>query len=308
MGTAHNFELRSDYWADAPARQAFKDFIRKVFEIDFEPWDASGYWDNDDYRPFSFFAADGRVVASACLYSMHMVIAGRRVRVGQISGMGVLPQLRRQGLGRQLIEPALRWASDHRHEFSMLFSSEEALPFYRNQGFTLTPEHTPVLRLTDPDSGVRSVDAATHGIRPLDMTQPADHTTLYRLACRRCPVSQQLGVLNPCLLMFRGLYLPQGGSIHYIPSLDVAVLLRRRDGVVTLYDIVGPRLPVFAELAPYLIAPGDREIVFWFMIDSLGDLRQFGSIEQRPLAGNNLHLQGRLPIPNPFVLPFTAQA
>lgn len=306
MATAHDFQLRSDYWADVPARAAFKDFLAQVFGINFEPWDAAAYWDND-YRPFSFFSADGRVVANTCLYSMRMVIAGRPTRGGQISGMGVLPELRRQGLGRQLTEVALRWAADHGHEFFMLFSSEEALPFYRSQGFTPAAEHTPVLRLAGERSCAADGDAATCGIRALDMTQPADRTLLYRLACRRCPVSQQLGVLNERLLMFRALFAPRGSGTHYIPSLDVAVQFRRRDGVLTLFDVVGPRLPTFAELSPFLIAPGDREVVFWFMTDLLGDLAPFGSLEHRPLAGNNLHLQGLFPVSSPFVVPFSAQ-
>ncbi len=307
MAPAHNFHLRSDYWADATARAAFKDFIRQVFGFNVDPWDAAGYWDND-YRPFSLFAADGRIAASVCLYSMCMVVAGRLTRVGQISGMGVLPELRRQGLGRQLTEVALRWASEEGHKFFMLFSSEEALPFYRSQGFTLTAEHTPVLRLVGESSCAANTDAATFGVRALDMTQPADRTLLYRLASDRCPISQQLGVLNERLLMFRAILPPRGGRVHYIPSLDVAVLFCRREGLLTLYDIVGPRLPAFAELSPFLIAPGDREVIFWFMTDLLGDLTPFGVVEHRPLSGNNLHLQTAFPVSSPVVLPFTAQA
>lgn len=222
MTTAHPFQLRSDYWADASARRAFKEFMGQVFGMDFDPWDAAGYWDNE-YRPFSFFSADGRVVANACLYSTRLVIAGRRVRVGQISSMAVLPELRRQGLGRQLAEAALRWASDHGHEFFMLFA-------------------------------------------------------------------------------------PRGSLLHYIPSLDVAVQFRRRDGTVTLSDVVGSRMPAFAQLSPFLITPGDREVLFWFMTDSLGDLAPFGSLEHRALVGNNLHFRGDCPVAGPFVMPFSAQA
>jgi GNAT superfamily N-acetyltransferase len=307
MATAHDFTFRSDYWADASPRAAFKDFIRQVFELNLDPWDQAGYWDND-YRPFSLFAADGRIVASTCLYSMRMVVAGRPTRVGQISAMAVLPELRRQGLGRQLTEAALRWASEQGHEFFMLFSSDEALPFYRSQGFTLTAEHTPVLRLVGESSGASNTNSAHSGVQPLEMARPADRTLLYRLASERCPISHQLGVLNERLLMFRAVLPPRESRAHYIPSLDVAVLFRRRDGVLTLYDIVGPRLPAFAELSPFLIVPSDREVVFWFMTDLLGDLAPFGVLEHRPLSGNNLHLQSGFPVSSPFVLPFTAQA
>jgi|WetSurMetagenome_2_1015567.scaffolds.fasta_scaffold172750_1 GNAT superfamily N-acetyltransferase len=306
MPSAHNFKLRSDYWADANARAAFKDFIRQVFKFNIDPWDAAGYWD-DDFRPFSLFADDGRIVASVCIYCMHMVVGGRATSVGQISSMGVLPELRRQGIGRQLSEVALRWASDQGHKFFMLFSSEEALPFYRSQGFTLTAEHTPVLRLVGETSFPINTSAAALGVRALDLTQPADRALLYRLASERCPVSQQLGVFNERLLMFRALLPPRGSTAQYIPSLDLAVLFRRREGVLTVYDIVGHRVPAFAELSPFLIAPSDREVVFWFMTDLLGDLASSGVLEHRPLAGNNLHLQASLPFSGPFIFPFSAQ-
>ncbi len=307
MATAHNLRLRSNYWADGSARAAFKEFIRQVFGFNFDPWDAAGYWD-DDYRPFSLFAADGTIVASICVYSMRMVVAGHPTRVGQVSGMGVLPEFRRQGLARQLTEVALRWAYEQGHKNFMLFSSEEALPFYHSQGFTLTAEHTPVLRLVRQRAGAGNPEGATSGVRVLDMTQPADRTLLYRLASDRCPISQQLGVLNERLLMFRAIFPPRDSRLHYIPALDVAVLFRRREGVLTLYDIVGPRLPNFFDLSPFLIAPDDREVVFWFMIDSLGELAPFGSLEHRSLAGNNLHLQTSFPVSGPFIFPFTAQA
>ncbi len=297
-----DLQLRSDYWADGSARAAFKVFLRQMFQVDLEAWDASGYWDSD-YRPFSLFTPEGCIVANACLYSLRMVIAGRRVRVGQISGMGVLPEYRRQGFGRRLAEEALRWASESEHESFVLFSTEEGLPFYRAQGFHFTEEHSTVLRLPEG----RDAPRCQEGLRALDMNQPADQALLFRLGCNRCPVSQQLGVLNERLLMYHALITLRGGA-HYIPSLEVAVLFRRRDGVLKLFDVVGPRVPLWAELAPFLIQPGDREVVFWFMTDLLGDLSSVGPVEQRPLLGNNLHLQEKLPLAGSFLFPFTAQA
>lgn len=307
MTTSHPFQLRSDYWADASARAAFKQLVLQVFEIDFEPWDAAGYWD-EDYHPFSLFDDNGRVVASACLYSMRMVIDGRPVQLGQVSSMAVLPDLRRQGLGREVIEAALRWGSEHGHEFFMLFSSEEALPFYRARGFTLSVEHRPVLRISDGKTRMGKPDSQVTGSRLLDLTTAADRTLLFQLACHRCPVSRLFGVLNEKLLMFRTLLSPRSASVCHIPSLDVAVFLRRREGTLTIFDIIGPNMPVFTELAPFLIGPNDREVTFWFMTDLLGDLTPFGSIEHRPFPDNNLHLKTRLPVASPFVIPFTAQA
>ena len=85
--------MRTEYWDDPKALRAFKEFMVKIFGLDFSEWESGGYWDNA-YTPFSFFNGE-TVVASVCIYLLDAVIDGNTTCVAQISGVGTLAEWRR---------------------------------------------------------------------------------------------------------------------------------------------------------------------------------------------------------------------
>ena len=91
-----DLEFREAYWDDRKARQAFKEFLVEIHGLDLSAWEQAGFWD-EDYRPFTLFDAAGRVVSSVCVYSVEMLVHGESCRAAQISGVGTLPDRRRQG-------------------------------------------------------------------------------------------------------------------------------------------------------------------------------------------------------------------
>lgn len=285
--------LRANYWDDGQATKAFQDFMVEMFGLDFTTWRELGYWD-DAYRPFSYFDGE-RVVANVCVYSLGMVVNGERVAGAQFSAVGTLPAHRRQGLNRQLNAAAEVWAQP-RHSFIFLFADDEALPFYRRLGFTPAVESQPVL----PVRGCRPEP----GLYKLTVDNPDARTLIYDLAQRRTHVSDRLGALNPRLLMFHVLYMLRD-HVYHVPALDVVVLCRRAAERLTIYDVVGPSMPDFGVLYPFLAAETDREVVFAFWPDRLGIDRGIGL---RPLASNNLHLKGDFDTSQPVIFPFTSHA
>ena len=284
--------LRTAYWHDLAARQAFRDFIFAIHRVDFTRWDSSGYWD-DDYSPYSYFVG-GRVVASLCIYTMHARVNGRACKVAQVSGVGTLPEYRRQGLNRSLHEIALPKALAE-HRFAFLYADDEAVPFYRNRGFRPMPASAAVVPLPPL--------AADPGLEKLDLADTAVLDSLFRLACARTPVSEVFSTANPRLMMYHLLYrLPN--HAWRIPSLD-AVVLMKRDGERTIvYDILARKLPSFGQLAPFLAGQGAREVVFRFPVDAL----DVPSWTPRELPGENFHVMGNADVAPQPVLPFTATA
>jgi hypothetical protein len=97
--SAMNIVLKTEYWNDLNARAAFKSFMRTIHGLDFSLWESAGCWD-DAYTPFSFFRGD-KIVASVCIYLLDSVIDGRETRLAQVSGVGTLPQWRRDWRGRK---------------------------------------------------------------------------------------------------------------------------------------------------------------------------------------------------------------
>ena len=92
--------FREDYWDDLESKEEFMRFLIQIHGLDLSRWDRHGFW-NRKFRPFSFFK-EKTLVSSLCLYSMDMSVMGKRCRVAQISGVGTLPEYRRQGLSSEL--------------------------------------------------------------------------------------------------------------------------------------------------------------------------------------------------------------
>lgn len=281
------------YWHDPARKAAFQRYLIEIFGLDLSLWDQLGFWD-DNYRPFSLFERD-RVIANVCLYTMDMMVAGKRCQVGQLSAVGTLPAWRGRGLNRRLTETALEWARDS-HEFFFLFADDDAFGFYEKCGFRPIKEYAHRLKITPISS--------TPGVVRLDMGRPEHVALVYEYAQRRTAVSETLGVFNPKLLMYWCLY-GLRDCVYRLPELDLIVLYKREDDLVTIYDIVASAMPTFAQLYPYIAAPTDRAIDFLFVPDRL-DLPETEPIH---ITGNGTHVLGTLPFEPTFVLfPFTAHA
>lgn len=292
--TLDGFTFRRAYWDDPRARAAYQAFLIDIHGLDLGRWEQHGFWD-DRYVPYSLFDGD-RVVASVCLYDLDMVLAGRRCRLGQLSGVGTRPALRRRGYNRWLTEQALRDTAGT-HEGTFLFADDDAIPFYRRCGFVPVGEDIQTLatpRLPAPRAGLRKLDPADENDRAL----------VYRLACERAPVSHVLGVLAPRLAMFHFLYILEGCTYH-AADLDVVLAFRVKDGTLTLFDVMGRAVPPFAALHPYLAAQPHTEVAFHFVPDRM-DVTPTGA---RPLLGDNAHLDPRLRLPvDRCIFPFVAHA
>ncbi len=285
--------LRSHYWDDRRAKDAFKAFLLDIHNLDLTLWDEAGFWD-DHYTAFSLFDGE-RVVSSVCLYSMDMVIDGLRRRVGQFSGVGTLPSFRRRGLNRWLTERVLEWATPT-HDGFFLFADEEAVPFYERCGFVPVRETIATLATDVPQPRGALVK--------LDPERDRDLQRVYALACARTPVSDALGVLTPKLLMFHFLYTLRDHA-YYVEDLDVVAFFKLSDGKLILYDVLGRHVPSFSELQPYLGLRPYREVWFLFMPDRM----LIEPTGRTTPADNNTHIHPTLRLPVRDVLfPYVAHA
>ncbi len=292
--TTGDLDFRFRYWEDPHSRAAFQRFLIEIHGLDLGEWERRGFWDHEDYLPFSLFDGD-QVVASLCVYSMDLVIDSVRRRVGQLSGVGTAPERRRQGLGRWLTDRALEELGPS-HEGFFLFANDEAVPYYRRCGFVPVTERAAIL----PVDPVKE----RPGARRLDMGRDRDLALLARLARERTPVSRVLGAHNPRLLMFHALYGLRERAVH-VPDLGVVAFYGVSEGRLTLYDVVGSEIPSFAELHPYLATDPHREVAFRFVPDRMGIPVQ----EHEVLTDDQTHVLPGLDLPaGAFVFPHTGHA
>ena len=288
-------EFRQDYWDDDSLKKAFIKFLVDIHGLDLSRWGRLGSWDVANYRPFSFFA-DGVAVSSLCVYSMDMTVQGERCRVAQFSGVGTLPEYRRQGLNLELTRRALKWA-EPRHDFSFLFADDGAFAFYKACGFRPVKEHRAAYAVAGT-KGLGIVDR-------LNMENEGHRRMVHECALNREPVSSVLGVHNEKLLMYWCLY-GLTDCIYRIKDLNTIVLMKRTGEKLDIFDIVSDKLPTFAELYSYIAEATDREVVFHFMTDRL-------ALDERHIQWSEIetgaHLLGQFPLEKEkFLFPFTAHA
>jgi len=294
MNAPDGLIFRSDYWDDREAKERFKEFLIAIHGLDLSLWEASGYWDHENYVAFSLFQGE-RIVATTNLFSMRMLVDGRRQTLGQFSGVGTLPEFRRRGWNRWLTERALEWAAPT-HDGFFLFADPQAVPFYARCGFVPLRETLPTLTVESP--------APRPGLRRLDPRDEADLARIHDLACRRVPVSRQLGAWNAKLLMFHCLYTLRN-DLYYLPDLDVAVFFRSEQGRLTLFDVVGPKIPTFEDLHPFLAGEPHREVRFRFMPDRMNVRPD----RKETLANSNAQIYPPLRLPGPDCLfPYVSHA
>ena len=287
------FSYHESYWDNTDRKLKLIKFIDFIHNLDLTLLDKMGYWD-DKFRPFSYFD-DGKLISSVCLYSMDMMVRGKRTKIAQISGVGTLPEYRRQGLSGDLNRKAIEWARES-HDFFFLFADDEAFPLYKNCGFRTTQEYKSQIEVSGQPPTPNAVKLNPSNKEHLDM--------IYTYVLRRSPVSNQLGVFNDKLFMFWCLYYLKD-FIYHIPALDCLVLYKREKDLISIYDIVGKTTPKFEELYPYISDENDNSVEFLFMPDRL-DINNYMSI---PVEDNGTHILGNFPFESePFLFPFTAHA
>lgn len=291
-----SLEFRSHYFQDTAARQAFKRFLVAQHGLDLTLWEEAGFWDSD-FVPFSFFLGD-EIIASTCVYSLPMVVAGEERKVAQLSSVATRADHRRQGLNRDLTERARSWWKDQNHEFCYLFADDGAFSFYAACEFSLTPQSRFFL---DP-SELPSSNAGDP--IKLDIDNPSHRDLICDLVERRTPVSNILGHRSFSLEMFHLLYLLHPHLLH-LPDLDLIVACEQRADSLYLYDLIGPAIPPLPDLLSALALPKLSKIETGF----IPELLEAPYRAERGKDEDGTHTNSSFPFSNtPYRFPCTAHA
>ena len=104
--------------------------------------------------------------------------------------------------------------------------------------------------------------------------------------------------------MYSALY-PLRERFHLLDELGVAVACATEGERLTIFDVVGPRVPAWDALWPYVASPEVREVRFGFVPDRLAppDLRWRPRQPDELFDRNDIPLRG-----TPYLFPYTAQA
>ncbi len=107
----------------------------------FRPW-LEERMKSQQYLAWLTESDDGKIVAGAGLWIMdwppHMI--GTQARRGNALNFYTVPEFRRRGLARRLMETLLAWCRENSLEVLILHASKEGRPLYESLGFEATNE------------------------------------------------------------------------------------------------------------------------------------------------------------------------
>ena len=101
------YTFKSDYFGNPADREALKVFAKTVFGLDFTRWEKYGLWD-EKYVPFSLFDGD-KIIANVCTYPSRIFMSGSEYSGVQLHTVGTLPEYRKKGLQRIIMERVVEW-------------------------------------------------------------------------------------------------------------------------------------------------------------------------------------------------------
>lgn len=239
---------------DRAWHEAFLSFVPRVFRsIDFRTWHGYGGWD-ERYRAFAL-AEGGRLVASASLQRMELVLHGRRVRGWQLGAVGTLPEHRRRGLQNEILPRLLEHTGPD--DVVFLFANPTVLDFYPRFGFERVAERHFVAAHRAPPSG--------EPLRALDLASAGDRALLARVAAAAEPVTTRFGARDygGIVLWYWCNFFPR--ALRYAPEHDAIVVADQTGAVLHLYDVLAPAPLELRPLLPRLIAGPIEQIEFGFL-------------------------------------------
>lgn len=218
------------------------------------PWETAS-------TPFIRFHDDVAITHVGVL-EIPMHIMGT-VTVGGVHAVCTLPEFRRRGYYREVMEEVLKYCDQHYETLVLTTLQPE---FYLPFGFRIVEEHLFKIRCDSKGSG--------EGFRLLNITDNKDVKLLHRLLETRVPVSNIVGVVKE-----KPLFCVNEGSrpLYYAESLDLIACMEIKDTQLHLFDIVTTQICPLKEILariPQLV----EEAVIYFS----PELLDVGNIQASP--------------------------
>ncbi len=243
---------------EAPVFQSVMCLLADIFGLDVAPLKTFDLFE-PTYRSFSYLDKEGNCVANASAINVPLFLSGKPVKAMGIQSVATRPTYRHRGLSRDLLDRALAWC-DAQADLVLLHTS---IPdFYLPFGFRIVQEHFFVGK---PQEAVG--EACSY---KLSWESKKDRDLLRDMLLKRSPISSIASICGlPGMFVLNAMG-TEGLSLYHLPSLQVIVALRHKEGgTLCLLDVVGQKMPTLSQILSALdCAP--QKIETHFSPDLLG--------------------------------------
>ena len=287
--------IREAYSDDNTLRTAFFDFIDQIYPgLDFKTWYEKGFW-LDNYIPHSI-VIDDKIASNASITKMTLLVDGNIMKGIQVGTVGTLPEYRRRGLSRILMQHILDKYSDS-VDIIFLYSSEEALSFYPK--FGLDHYNEVIFRQT------QNIPEPDISARKLDMGSDQDFRLALEMLSRRTPISKLFGALDYDFITIWHILNLHPNHLYFLEKEGIIIIASERDNQIHIWDVIYDKPIEIQKALPKIIKSADiKSINFYFSPDLLG----FDFDDTTVDSESPLFVKGTFPIDRrKFKFPSTAQ-
>lgn len=238
----------------------FFQFISVIFpSISFSDWYEKGFW-TDKYIPFSLMC-DDRIVSSASIALMDIIINDKKYKAVQLGGVGTLPEYRNQGLSRQLMEHILDRYTE-KVDFFFLYANDMVLHFYPKFGFRNVKENIFI------SESIPLIEKS--GVRKLNITKSEDYSLLLNLLHNRKPVTKIFGAEDYTFITMWHILNLYREDIFYLEEENVIVVKKEAGDTLHILEIFFTELFELEKALPKLIESDlIKQIKFYLPPDQL---------------------------------------
>lgn len=147
---------------------------------------------------------------------------------------------------------------ENEYDFIYLFANDEVLNFYPKFGFEKVIE-------TSYELDVSQLKKKEGLIRKLDKEREEDYKTIVRLASKRQPISQRLGIQDDIWPLLVYCFYEFRENLYYLEDEDVIVIADRTEGILHIYDILSLKTIDLDTIIEKIAMQNDRKIEFHFI-------------------------------------------
>lgn len=293
-------EIVNNYRDKPQYRQGFFELLPQVFPgVSFVEWHKRGCWD-DNYHTYGVYNHHtNQMLANVAVGLMNIWVEHQLLRGLQFSAVATLPEARKKGYSRQLMELILKKYADETELF-FLFANPSVVDFYPLFGFRQVEEH--FFRMAYP-ANVFSDFSATR----LDVNNKQDWEVITHFTAHRKPLTQIFGVSGEENILNWSLLYSFNQNIYYLRDKQLIIVAEELEGVLNIYDILSLQpleTLVFWDILPCISYEGVHTIEFQFTPEKL-------KVETQAVAADKespLFIKGAFKVEGkPFKFPVMAQ-
>ena len=208
-------------------KQSFFQLANETFGLQFEKWDALGYW-NESYCPYAF-EDNGEIVANVSTSRATIILNGINYQAVQIGTVMTNPAYQGKGLSRKLMEKVLLDVASV--DIVFLFANSTVLNFYPKFGFEARQQATYSLATTD-------LTLQPTEVKKLNIDDENERVFLFEMITERAPISDNMSVIhNEAIVMFHALESYQD-CIYFVPKFQSIVIAKEAGNRLQIVDVI----------------------------------------------------------------------